>query len=84
MAREEPGHHHCFPSGPDGTPTVSKGWINSLAALSLPHAVQQPRRERQPLASSSTEGKVLLCWVKVLRAPFWAPRTGRFLEAKHL
>lgn len=27
---------------------------------------------------------MLLCWVKMLHAPFWAPRTGRFLAAKQL
>lgn len=47
----------------------------------LPHTLS---RNTGLLASNKTKGEVLLCWVKVFQACFWAPRTGRFLAAKQL
>lgn len=88
---ERPGHHrvrprrHCFPRGPGCQPlAISKDLINSLATLPPPHTVQHRLGEAGLLAGNSTEGEVLLCWVKMLPAPSWGPRTGRFLAAEQL
>lgn len=52
---------------------ISKGLINSLAALSPPTGCSGARLE-------AAQGKVFLCWVQVLQAPFWAPELAAFWQ----